>query len=185
MPPLTDAVAENRTAHLFGAYGSDGAVVLVELQARLLEGQAAMIQQAAHDRLGIFDKIFIDDKMNAPRQSDAEVIHQIDVVVIVTAKIAEIVGEGLALREMLLERGKACAEGMAARVDDFCIRQNEMGEADMQKIVRHLVDEERPTELAVHTRPVEEQAPEVCQVRLIKGRDAGGILIAVARHPSK
>ena len=53
----------------------------------------------------------------------------------------EIVGEVLAAREMLLEGGEAAAERMAARVDDLGVRQDQLDQADVQEVVRHLVDE--------------------------------------------
>src|SRR6516225_1810848 len=68
------------------------------------------------------------------------------------AGIRETVGEVLSASELLLETGETTAERMPARVDDACIGQNQVNQADVPAIVRHLVDEERGAGLAQRAR---------------------------------
>src|SRR5579883_1361007 len=53
---------------------------------------------------------------------------------------------------MLLERGETARKRVAARIDDARVRQQQVDQTDIQAIVRHLVDEDRRTALAVHAR---------------------------------
>src|SRR4051794_23449737 len=52
MAPVVDAVAVDRTTDLLGTGGAHRAFVLEEAQARILERQPAMVEQAAHLGLG-------------------------------------------------------------------------------------------------------------------------------------
>src|ERR1700683_5207834 len=63
--PLLERLAEDRLSDLLGAGGTYRALVLVELQAALLEWQAAIRQQRAHLRLGILDHAFVVHAVHA------------------------------------------------------------------------------------------------------------------------
>jgi hypothetical protein len=45
----------------------------------------------------------MDDTADAPGQHPVEVGHQLDIVAIVSAQVGQVIGEGLALGEVLLE----------------------------------------------------------------------------------
>jgi hypothetical protein len=71
------------------------------------------------------------------------VIHELDVIAVILARIREVVGKFLALCEQLLVAAEATGHRMAARVDYLRVRQNQVYQADVPEVVRHLVDEER------------------------------------------
>src|SRR6478735_7790345 len=87
--------------------------------------------------------------MHAPGQHCIEMGQEIDVVAVVVADIFKAVGKVLTAREMLLEPGKAATERMASRVDDLRIRQDEVNQPDVCKVIGHLIDEERGLSLAL------------------------------------
>ena len=93
--------------------------------------------------------------MDAARQHRVEMRHQLDIVAVVAAEIFQAVSEVLATREMLLEAGEAARQRMSPRVDDLRVRQDQLDQPDMQEVVRHLVDEERPAELAMDARALD------------------------------
>src|SRR5579862_27226 len=168
--PLLDAVSEDRLAHLFGAGGAHRALGFVEAQALLLERQPAMVEQAADLRFRLGDHVLVQDAMHAAGQHGVEMRHQARIVAPIAAEIAEVVAEGLAAREMLLEVGQAARHRMAPRVDDPGIGQDQMDKAHMQEIVRHLVDEERSAEFAMHAGAREIVLADLPQAR---GLDIG------------
>src|SRR5215475_4333535 len=83
--------------------------------------------------------------------------HQLQIAPVVARYAFHAVAEVLAAREQLLEVAEAARHRLAPHVDDPCLRQHEVYEADVLKVVRHLVDEVGPT------RPV---APRAVQVAL-------------------
>jgi hypothetical protein len=91
--------AVDRLAHLFGAGGAHGAVVLVEAQAGVLEGQAAVVEQAAHLASVSSTMRLVDTRWTRPGSTRVEVRHQRDVVAVVAAEVVEVVREVLAARE--------------------------------------------------------------------------------------
>ncbi len=86
---------------------------LIETQALLLERQPAVIEEPANLRLGILDHRLIEYAMHATRQHRIDMRHQLHVVAIVSAEIAEIVGEVLAAGKVLLESPRS-----SSRADD-------------------------------------------------------------------
>ena len=90
----------------------------------------------------------------------SQFLHGEQGAMVCAAKIVEVVGEGLSLREVLLESREAGAERVPARIDDFCLRQDHMDQADMIEIVRHLVDEQGLAEFAVFCGAVDEGPAE-------------------------
>ena len=65
------------------------------------------------------------------------------------------VAEVLAAREVLLEVREAAGQRMPARIDDLRVRQDQVDQADVREVVRHLVDEERAIRLALDARALE------------------------------
>src|SRR5438445_3187451 len=152
MCPLFDAGAVDRLANLFGTRGAHRPVVFEEAQAALLERQSAVVEQASHFTLGVFDKVFMDHAMHAAWQHAVEMRHQLDVVAVITADVFEAVAETLAAREMLLEIREATGERVPPCIDDPRVRQREMDQAEMREIVRHLVAEEWQINIALQPR---------------------------------
>ena len=89
--------------------------------------------------------------------------HQGHVIVVVAANVLESVGETLAACEMLLEGRETAGQRMPARIDDAGIGQHQMDQAEMQEVVRHLVDEQRCGSLALDTRVLEIAFAEFAQ----------------------
>ena len=118
----------------------------MEIEAGGLVGQVEIVEQPAYLRLRIRDKALVHDAIDAPGQHRVEMVEQLDIVAIIMAEIGQIVGEGLAAREMLLVVRPAAGERRAARVDDPRIGQDQMDEADVEPVVRQLVDETGPAE---------------------------------------
>jgi hypothetical protein len=69
--------------------------------------------------------------------------------------MVEVVGEGLPRAKCWRKVGQAAAEGMAARVNDLRVGQDEMDERHEHPVVRQLVDEQWPIGPALHRRPPE------------------------------
>ena len=64
-----------------------------------------------------------------------------------------------------LKSGEAAAQRVAARIDDLRVRQDQVDQADVREVVRHLVDEERPAVLALDARALEVLLAERAQAR--------------------
>ena len=149
MHPVVHAGAIDRLAYLLGTRRAHRPIVLEEAQAPRLERQAAVVQQPPHFGLGIVDQGFVGDAVDAPGQCPVEVRHQPDVVAVVTADVVEAVTEVLAARELLLEQREAAGQRVPPHVDDPGVGQRQLDQADVREVVRHLVDEERRTGLAL------------------------------------
>ena len=67
--PLVDAILEDRTAHLFGAGGTNAALRLVEIDASLVERRSEEIEQAP------------------ARQNRTPVCHQFDIAAIIAGDV--------------------------------------------------------------------------------------------------
>ena len=110
MSPAIHPVSENGLPNLLGARRAYRPIVFVEPKARVLERQAAILEQPAHLGFGVVDHRFVENAVNAARQHGIDMGHQLHVVAIVAADVIETIGEILAAREMLLESGEAAAE---------------------------------------------------------------------------
>src|ERR1700722_1514514 len=64
--PLLNSAAVDRLPHLLAAGRGDGAAGLPEPQATLLEGQSAIVQQAADFAFRVVDQAFVGEKVNMP-----------------------------------------------------------------------------------------------------------------------
>ncbi len=181
----------DRAAHLLRARGANGAPVLVEAQAAFVERQAAVREQASHLGLEIVDGALVDHPVHAPRQHAAEVRHVRDVVAVVATDVVERVREVLSAREVLLEDREATRERVAARVHDLRVRQNQLDEAHVCPVVRHLVDEIRRARLALYARLREVALAERAQfvraeilehLRVLRASAARALPAQLARH---
>src|SRR5579863_8802024 len=126
MLPMIDPGLVDRLAHLFGTRRTYWPVVLEEAQATGFERKLAVIEQRAYFAFGVLDHILVHHTMDAARQHRVEMLHQFGIIAVVATQIFKAVREILSAREMLLEAGHAAGQRMAARIDDSCIRQNQM-----------------------------------------------------------
>src|SRR5579863_6820365 len=163
--PMFKGVAEDRLTDLLGAGGTHGALVLVEAQAAAFKRQAAVLKQRAHLHLGVGDHRFVIHTVHAAGEHVRKVLHQRGVITVVAADVLERVGEILSTGEVLLEAREATAERVAPGIDDACVRQDQLNESDIKPVVRHLVDEERRTALAVRASALEVALAELAQAR--------------------
>src|ERR1700692_1242155 len=78
-----------------------------------------------------------------PGEHGVPVLHELNIAPIIAGDVVKTVRKLLAASEKLLEITEAAGHRLASRVDDLRVRQNKVDEADVAKVVRHLVDEER------------------------------------------
>ncbi len=142
-PPGAERARVERLAHLLGARGPHRPLRLVEAQAGLLERQAAVVEDAAHLRLEVPDRLLVVHVQHLARQDAVPVLHGLVVLAVIERELVHVVGEVLALAEQLLVAAEAAVERMAPRIDDPRIRQDQVGEADVREVVRQLVGEAR------------------------------------------
>ena len=123
---------------------------------------------------GVVDHPLIEHAMDTVRQHGVDMRHQRHIIGVIAPEFGKVVAESLAAREMLLIGGEAAAQWMAAGIDDLGVRQDEVNQPDMRPIVRHLVDEERPPELALDPGPLEKFAAQRAKfVRAQRSEDFG------------
>ena len=115
----------------------------VELDARVLERQTAVLEQASHAALEIGQHILVLHAQHATRQGMVEMVHELDIGAVIAADVFEVVGEGVPVGVELLEVAEAAVHRIAARVDDPGIGQDQLDQRDVAEVVRHLVDEVR------------------------------------------
>src|SRR5207302_8778372 len=151
VPPLVDALFIYRLANLLGARGAHAAICPVELYAGGLERQSEEVQQAADIAFEILDDALVLHAQDPPRQHRVPVGHGVDIRTVVAPDVLEAVGELLSRGEELLEVAEGAGERLAAGIDDARVRQDEVDQADVAEVVRHLVDEVRLIR-AVHAR---------------------------------
>ena len=140
----------------------------MELDAGRLEGQGAEVEQAAHLAFEIVHHVFVLNAQHEAGQHVVPVVHQLHVLPVVVADFAQAVGELLAFAEQLLEAAEAARQRMSAGVDHLGVGQDELDQADVEEVVRHLVDEERGV-AAVGAGVVDEllaETPEVAVFQL-------------------
>jgi hypothetical protein len=82
-------------------------------------------------RLRVGDQFFVEDTMDATRQHGVEGRYELDIVTIVAADFRKIETEAVAVREILLEDGKAAAKWVAPPIDDLRVWKNKMEKSEM------------------------------------------------------
>ena len=70
-------------------------------------------------------------------------VHQMQIVCVVVANLLESVGKFLPTRKQLFEVRKAGRHGVPPRINDGGVREDGLDEANVDPVVRHLVDKER------------------------------------------
>ena len=138
---MIDALLEYRLSHLLGAGGPDAALGLVEFNALRLEWKVAEIEKPAHVCLEVFDHVLVLDPKDLARKRRVPVGHQFDIGTVVSADVLQAVGEFLTRGKQLLEIAEATGHGAAPCIDDPGVRQDQMYQTQVAKIVGHLVDE--------------------------------------------
>ena len=112
----------------------------MKIQTGLLEREVAKRQYPAHLGLQVRDRFFVIHAQDLAGQNPVPVVHQPHVILVVLADFMQAVGEFLAAGEQLLEAAETTGHGLAPRVDDAGIRQDQVNQADVPEIVGHLVD---------------------------------------------
>ena len=107
-------------------------------------------------------------------------VHQRLVFEVVLADLGELEGEGLALGEVLAVAAQARVHGMAARVDDPGVGQDQVQQPDVGEVVGHLVDEVARVTRAMQRGALQVFRPERMQVLGAQLAHALRIIEAVA-----
>ena len=90
-------------------------------------------------------------------------VHQVNIVAIITTDIGESVGKGLPTGKVLRIAAETGRHRMAARIDDFGIGKYQVNQADMQKIIGHFVDKKR-RRLSLNATSVYILLPEIAEL---------------------
>src|SRR5262249_11240505 len=106
------------------------------------EFQSAEFQNTPHAALEVLDDILVPDSQDSPGQHCVPVSHELEIGPVIPGDILDAVGELLALGEQLPQVANAARHGIAPHVDDPGVRQHEMDESDVMKVVGHFVDKE-------------------------------------------
>ena len=67
--------------------------------------------------------------------------HHLVVLKVKLTQLEQVIGEGLALGKMLLERAQAAVHGVASGVDDFGIGQDRLDKPGVGEVVGHFIRE--------------------------------------------
>ncbi len=114
----------------------------MEVEAGLLEGQAAEVQDAPHLGFQVVDHVLVHHAQDEAGDHPVPVVHQPYIGPVVAPHFLQAVSELLTLAEQLFEATETAGHGVAPGVDHPGIGQYQANETDMQEIVRHLVDEQ-------------------------------------------
>src|SRR5207342_2215409 len=114
--PLLDAFPADRAPDLLGAGCPNRALVVLEIEACLIERQAEPIEQRANSCFGFGNQFLVDHPDHPARRNPVEMIHHPDIVGIERADVGEIVAEALAGGEVLAKVRKATGHRVAACV---------------------------------------------------------------------
>src|SRR5207249_2922267 len=139
--PLVQTLAVDRLADLLRARGTHAAFGPVELDARGLEFELAIVEQAANIAFQVIHQVLVLHAQHPPGQDGIPVPHELQVGTVVARDVFDAVGEFLAVREQLLEVTETAGHRLAPRVDDPGVGQHQVDESEVPEIVRHLVDE--------------------------------------------
>lgn len=101
--PMINALGKYRLAHLLRARRLHAARICVEVQTLVLERQPAIVQLLQQLVLQVLHDSLVLHTMRPPWKDRIEVRHQVDVITVIAAEIDLIVGESLAVREVLFE----------------------------------------------------------------------------------
>lgn len=149
MTPVIERLGIDGLTNLLRTGGSDGPFVPVVAQAGRLEIETAIIQHLPDFDLRVLYKLFIDDSVDAAGHDGVKVGHKPDIVAVMGSDVFQIETEGLPSGEMLLESRKAAGKGVSTGINDSRSWQDPVNQSDMQKIIGHLVDEQRTSEFSL------------------------------------
>src|SRR6185312_11881302 len=183
--PLIESRAIERPVNLLGARAHDGARGFVKLEARGLRLEVAELENALHVRREIRDQLLVLDPQYLSRQDCIPMPHEAHIHVVIPGKVLEAVDEprSIAGGEELFEVAETAGHRLSARVDDPGIGQNEVNQAQIQKVARPFVDEECLS-MTVHERIPDVPFPETPAVFLAELREHAWIIrAAVAARP--
>ncbi len=140
-----------------------------------------MRQHAPHAALEILDHVLVPNPQHARRRFPGRqhlipVPHEVEIGPVVAGDVIDAVGEFLiGGAEQLLEIAEATGHGLTAHVDDRRVRQDQVDQADMPEVVRHLVDEEGTAQPAIGAGLAQEALAE--PTRLLGGQPRQGLRI--------
>src|SRR6266513_3023542 len=161
--PLVDSFAIDGLAHLLGTRAVHGALGLVELHATRFELELAEFEEALHVPFEIVHHVFVLDPQDPAGKHVIPMRHELHIHPIIAGDVFDAVGELLPGSEQLLIVAEAAGDCVSARVDDLGVRQDQMNETEMAKVVRHLVNEKRLA-LAINPRVAEILCSEAAEV---------------------
>ena len=133
--PEIQGVAVNRLPNLLGAGGAHRTIFLVVVQTGFLEIQLGMRKQLIHLSVEILNDLFILDREQPARENTVPVVHQAQIVGVVTADILQRIGELLTPGKQLLEVGKSRRHGMAPRINNRGLGQDGFNERHVLPVV--------------------------------------------------
>ena len=114
--------------------------MLVEVEACLVPFQSAEIEHAASLRFLIrHDVLVLHIEECTCGQNLAPMSHQTDVINVIASQLRQIVSLVLLAVEQSGETGEAGIHRITVDVNNFCIGQHQMNQADREKVGRHLV----------------------------------------------
>src|SRR5262249_7270182 len=116
---------------------------LIELDATRLKLQTAEIQHAPHISFEVFNDVFVGYPEDPAGKRGVPVLHQLEIGPVVAGDVLDTIGKLLSTRKQLLQIAEAAGHGLASRVNDPGVRQHEMDQPNVSKVVGHFVDEER------------------------------------------
>ena len=142
--PLIESLPIDGLTNLFGAGCVHAAFRLVEIETGRLELKVAESEDSPDMTLEIGNEVFVLNSEYLTRNGLVPVCHELHVHPIVTSDVLKTVGKLLSRGKQLLEVAETTRHGLSARIDDLGVRQDQVNESKMPKVVRHLVDEEGP-----------------------------------------
>ncbi len=143
IPPVFKCAAVYWLANLFGTRRLHWSLGLMKLQARLLERQIAVVQNSSDLGFGVRYDVFVLNAQYFAGQDPIPMVHQFNIVTIISTDIGEPISKGLPTGEVLCIAAETGRHRLPARIDDLCIGNNHVDQPDMQKIIGHLVDKKR------------------------------------------
>jgi hypothetical protein len=128
---LVDAFAADGLSHLLRTRRVQVALDFVELQTGRLEGQTAEVQDTANAALKVTYHVLVTHGRDLPGQRLVPVPHDFKVAAVITCDVIDVVAELLPAGEQLPAIAEATGDGFAPAIDDLCVRQHHLDEADV------------------------------------------------------
>src|SRR5579871_1151274 len=113
----------------------------MEIEAGRLKVESAVLEQAANIRFRVKHESLVLEVQHPARQNRVPMIHQREIATVIAGEVLQMVAEGLALGEILLEGAEACIHRMATRIDHGRVGKDRVNQSDMTEVVGQLVGE--------------------------------------------